>query len=485
MKRLLDQPLGKVPADCCTLAAMGGHRDVIALLMDTNVQVRESLITTAIATRDLELVHFVLDVPATSHMSLTALYLAARWADIGILKDLVRAGAYLDTHQWSCGEWRPHAFRRDEHISPLKEAIALGHLEVARYLLDSGADINDQGYYCFDTYEDIDRENLTPLSVAVKRNHENFVQELLNRGAEPRDAKAFEFALSQSKGLFQILLHAFRQRYPCDSLDFASAALRKAIKNEDDTTTSLLGPHVDLNSRNQAEIPYTYTEYESTLFSEAVRSRNINIIRKFLSSSGDPNSPTPSPYDPIVKGRWTPFSDAIATGDVMVVKLLHEAGANLNDKAELGALRTPLQLAVEKGKPEVIDYLLENGADVNAAPCIRGGATAIQLAAIKGNVGLAERLISEYGADLNAPACRFQGRTAFEGAAEYGRLDMLLMLYHKGVDLRSDGGTQLQRAMKFAEKNGQVAAKALVEQIWHKVNMGVDSLPLLSFESFI
>jgi ankyrin repeat protein len=483
MERLLDRPLKGIPSDCCTLAAIGGHRDIIALLMDTNVQARESLITTAVATRDFELVHFVLDVPTTSNMSLTALYFAARWADIGILKDLVRAGAYLDTHQWSCDEWRPHAFRRDEHISPLKEAISLGHLEVARFLLDSGADINDQGYYCLDTYEDLDRENPTPLSVAVKRNHKNFVQELLNRGAEPRDAKAFEFALSQSKGLFQILLHACRQRYPCDSLDFASAALRKAIKNEDDTMASLLGPHVNLNSRNQAEIiPYTYTDFESTLFSEAVRSRNINIIRTLLSFGGDPNSPTPCPQKLMIQGRWTPFFYAIATGDVLVVKLLHGAGANLNDKAELGAIRTPLQLAVEKGNLEVIEYLLENGADVNAAPCIRDGATAIQLAAIKGNVGLAERLILEYGADFNAPACRFQGRTAFEGAAECGRLDMLLMLYHKGVDLRSDGGTQLQRAMKFAEENGQMAAKTLVEQIRQNVNMGVAPLPLLSFE---
>jgi ankyrin repeat protein len=221
------------------------------------------------------------------------------------------------------------------------------------------------------------------------------------------------------------------------------------------------------------------------LFSEAVRSRNTNIIRTLLSFGGNPNSPTPCPYGLHVIGRWTPFYDAIVTGDVTVVKLLHEAGASLNDKAELGARRTPLQLAVEGGDTKVIDYLLENGADVNAAPCIRGGATAIQLAAIKGNVGLAERLISEYDADFNAPACKFQGTTAFEGAAEYGRLDMLLMLYHKGVDLRSDGGTQLQRAMKFAEANGQVAAKTLVEQIRHNVNMGIAPLPLLSFESFI
>jgi ankyrin repeat protein len=483
MERLIDQSFQNIPAGCCTLAVLGGHRDVIALLMDTNVRATEHFLTTAVATRNPELVRFFLGIPTTSQTPFTALFLAARWADVGIMKDLVRAGAYLDTHGWDCVEWMPHTFYPEKYISPLKEAIALGHLEAARFLLDSGADINDPSYYHFDTDEVYTMDDTTPLAVAVKQNHEEFVHELLKRGAEPKDAKAFEFALSQSKSLFKILLDAFRQRYPHDGLDFASAALRKAIRDEDDVTTSLLGLHVDLNSMKQADTTYKHT-YTSTLFSEAVQSRNTNIICTLLSFGGNPNSPTLCHYKLDIIGRWTPFFDAIVTGDVMVVELLHKAGGNLNDKAERGALRTPLQLAVEKGHTEVIEYLLENGADVNAAPCIRGGATAIQLAAIKGNVGLAERLILDYGADFNAPACKFQGRTAFEGAAEHGRLDMLLMLYHKGVDLLSDGGTQVQRAMKFAEKNGQVAAKALVEQIWKTVNMGVVPFPQLSFESF-
>jgi ankyrin repeat protein len=478
MERLIEQPFQNIPAGCCSLAALGGYRDVITLLMDTNVSASDSILATAIATRDPELVRFILEVPNTSQISMTSLYFAARWADIGVLKTVVRAGAYLHTHRWSCYDWRPRKFNWNEEISPLKEAISLGHLEAARFLLDSGADINDEGHKCSHVYEYRDQEHLTPLSVAIKQNHENFVRELLNRGADPKDAKAFELALSQSKSLFQILLDAFRQRYPRDDLDFASAALRKAVRDEDEATTSLLGPHINVNSGYQATINRGYGVYESTLFSEAVRSRNINIIRTLISCSGDPNNTTHCPWKLRIEGRWTPFFDAIATDDVMVVELLHEAGANLNDKAELGARRTPLQLAVERGNPEVIEYLLKNGADVNAAPCIRGGATAIQLAAIKGNVGLAERLILEYGADFNAPACRFQGRTAFEGAAEHGRLDMLLMLYHKGVDLRSDCGTQLQRAIKFAEKNGQMAAKTLVEQIWQNVIMDVAPLPL-------
>lgn len=52
---------------------------------------------------------------------------------------------------------------------------------------------------------------------------------------------------------------------------------------------------------------------------------------------------------------------------------------------------------------------------------------------------------------------------------------MLLMLYHKKVDLISDGGVQVQRAMDFADKNGQPAAKALVEQLAHSARTDVSS----------
>jgi ankyrin repeat protein len=219
MERLLDQPFRDIPTGCCTLAALGGYRDVIALLLDTNVPTDESLIGTAVATRNPELVRFFLDIPSTSRISTTASFFAARWADVSILEDLVRAGAYLDTYQWSCNVWRPYEFDMFAQISPLKEAVTLGNIEAARFLLDSGADISGNGQYRVHAFRD--GKKLTPLSIAVKLNHEGFVQELLRRGAEPKDAEAFEFALSQSKSLFEILLGAFRRRYPRDDMDFA------------------------------------------------------------------------------------------------------------------------------------------------------------------------------------------------------------------------------------------------------------------------
>ena len=253
--------------------------------------------------------------------------------------------------------------------------------------------------------------------------------------------------------MFGIVFDTLRQCYPYGDLEFASTALRTARKDEDKEIVSLLGPYVNLNSSQPMDKSPSFAGLPTSLFSEAVRSRNINIIRTLLACVGDPNSPTIPFRDYIfcgnvIIGRWTPFLDAIASDDVIVVKLLHEAGANINDNTVFGTSRTPLQLAVEIGNLEVIDYLLNNGAEVNAPPCIRGGATAHQFAAIKGNVGLTECLIQERGADTNAPACRFQGRTALEGAAEHARLDMLAHA------VPQTGRCHLRRRKASAKSNG-------------------------------
>jgi ankyrin repeat protein len=434
---------------CYSLAALGGHNDIIAMLMASGIQPPQSLMTTAVAVHNLALVRLLLNLPIQGHGHHDAIFFAVRWGHIDILTDLIRAGTSLDGFLWNSSEWSVQEYYNLTSFSPLQEAIKIGNLEIARFLLRNGARINTDRY-----------NESSPLATAVQNGYEDFVQELLHGGADPKDEEALKCAVSQPNRMYQIILEAFSRRYPHGDVDFASGALQIAIKNEDEAKVRLLGEHTNLNSQR------IIGSMKTTLFSEAIRSRHINIIRILLDDGGDPNSTVPNNSNMTnYQGRWTAFLDAIATDDVAVVRLIHEAGADLNGNAEFGISRTPLQLAIERGELEIVNYLLENGADVNGAPCMWSGATALQLAAIEGNVGLAERLIEQYGADPNEPACKFQGRTAFEGAAEYGRTDMLLRLYHKKVDLISDGGVQVQRAMYFADKNGQPAAKALVEQL--------------------
>jgi ankyrin repeat protein len=62
--------------------------------------------------------------------------------------------------------------------------------------------------------------------------------------------------------------------------------------------------------------------------------------------------------------KYTPLIDACKAGNFEIVKILVEAGAFLEARAdELGY--TPLLTAVAKGHIQIVHYLLEQGADRN------------------------------------------------------------------------------------------------------------------------
>ncbi|EQB58950.1 hypothetical protein CGLO_00728 [Colletotrichum gloeosporioides Cg-14] len=134
-----------------------------------------------------------------------------------------------------------------------------------------------------------------------------------------------------------------------------------------------------------------------------------------------------------------------------ITEVLLKAGLSPNESNYLVKFgRSPLQKAVEDGNLEMIDLLLEYGADVNAPAARDSGATALQLAAIQGRLGVARRLI-DLGANVNAPRANKNGRTALEGASEYGRLDMVHLLLDCGANVVGDGCLQYLKAIRFAK----------------------------------
>ncbi|KAK1144989.1 hypothetical protein N8T08_004704 [Aspergillus melleus] len=143
--------------------------------------------------------------------------------------------------------------------------------------------------------------------------------------------------------------------------------------------------------------------------------------------------------------------------------LVKSSHTDIDYLGEGGRRRTALQHAVNNGNMELIDLLLDHGADVNSAASEDGGATALQIAAIQGFLGIARKLI-DLDADVNAAPAILNGRTALEGAAEHGRIDMLGLLLNEGALLVGDyGERQYRRAVELAEKNGQHAAARLVQ----------------------
>ncbi len=90
------------------------------------------------------------------------------------------------------------------------------------------------------------------------------------------------------------------------------------------------------------------------------------------------------------------FTDALSTGNVKVVQKYIDAGVNINDKYFAW---TPLQIAANKGQLEVVKILVDKGADMNYRHPLTK-LTALQLAAFDGFENVVSYLASK-GADIN------------------------------------------------------------------------------------
>ncbi len=123
---------------------------------------------------------------------------------------------------------------------------------------------------------------------------------------------------------------------------------------------------------------------------------------------------------------------------------------------------TVLRAAVELGDLTLINLLLDHGADINAPAGEDKDATALQLAAIQGFIGIA-RMLPLRGADCNAPAARHHGRTALQGAAEHERIDMTRLLLEFCTDIHGPGRSQYIQAVHFALENGHAAAAKVLQ----------------------
>ncbi|KAF4820488.1 Ankyrin-2 [Colletotrichum siamense] len=170
-----------------------------------------------------------------------------------------------------------------------------------------------------------------------------------------------------------------------------------------------------------------------------------------------------------------PLAATVRRNDIDVVKSLLDGNCYVNeDHSLVDSGRSPLQIAVECGYSDLIKLLLDAGADVNAPAADWCGATALQLSAITGYLGVTKMLV-DHGADLNAPGALCYGRTALEGAAEHGRIDTIQYLLSEGVETNGKGRLSYLRAIRYAELEVHVVAVNLLKT-WREWTSNDDAL---------
>jgi ankyrin repeat protein len=116
----------------------------------------------------------------------------------------------------------------------------------------------------------------------------------------------------------------------------------------------------------------------------------------------------------------SPLALAADLGDLAIVKLLLEAGADPNS---LATTAWPLSNAAGRGNSEIVELLLDYGADVHAVD--EDGGTALSDAAAAGHLAVVELLV-EAGADARARDA--QGKRPIWYAAEKAHADIVAKL---------------------------------------------------------
>ncbi len=216
--------------------------------------------------------------------------------------------------------------------------------------------------------------------------------------------------------------------------------------------------------------------------SRAAMAGDMPAVERLLGENADVNG---AQGDGTTALHWAAYTD-----DAVMVRMLIQAGADLNAETRLGAL-TPLFIAAKNGNAAILELMLAAGANANSPNA--QGTTPLMLAAASG-IPDAVRVLLATSADVNATESAY-GQTATMFAAALNRSDVIRLLAAAGADLdvtsevhelhggaRRGGGGRGDRgspakmggntALHLAAREGQMdAVRALVE-VGADVNQG-------------
>ena len=322
------------------------------------------------------------------HDGSTPLHLASSVGHVEVARVLVEHGADVTD--------------RDEHgWTPLHEASEAGMVEVARILIEHGADVTAQN-----------KDGSTPLHQALKSGNVDLARFLIEHGA---DTTAHD-----KDGLTPL-----HEASETGMVEFA----RILIEHGADVTAQ------DKNG--------------STPLHQASKSGNVDLAR-FLIGHGA--SATAQDKDGLTPLHWASYS---WLGGVDVAKFLVEQGADVMAQNENGL--APLHKASQSGNVDLIRFLVENGASVTARD--KEGWTPLHHASAswRGNVDIAQFLI-EHGADVMA---QDKNRlTPLHAALSKGTVDLAQFLVESGADVTArdkDGCTPLHYISVLWKENVDIA----------------------------
>ncbi|MGB6947407.1 MAG: ankyrin repeat domain-containing protein [Bryobacteraceae bacterium] len=412
----------------------------------------------AVTSEDLEIVSLLLqakvDVNAADPHGITPLALACANANVEIVRTLIRAGANPNL-AYAAG------------VTPLMVAVHRPQPEIVRILLGAGAQVNARD----------SRPQQTALMIAVRENNAAAVRLLLDHGADvnaatrvgqtparrPPGAGGGSHGLGivrsgwpergyqdATPGGMTPLLYAARDGHAeiakiliaagakvnAPDANKITPLLMAITNNQPDAADVFIQNGAEINSSDfwgrtplWAAVEMRDIEYSRGGEHNVDRERLLQLIRTLLDRGANPNARTAEvpPTRRFLMGlgdiSWvdftgqTPFIRAALSGDLTVMKLLIEKGADPNIATTAGStalmaaagINWALGQTFTEDLPtqlEAVKLCLEKGGDVNAANSM--GLTAVFGAANRGADDILAFLV-DHGARLDVKDK--QGRT--------------------------------------------------------------------------
>ncbi len=381
----------------------------------------------------------------------TALMMAARTGELASIEVLLQHGADVNAKENLRG------------TTALMWATANSNAAAVRFLISRGADVSarssaapkGRSAYLAPTVAERARQATTERASTSNANQRNQRNQRPQRSNQPQQSGVVDQDLAERI--------AFLARDRDQDGGGLTALVFAARQGDIESARALLQAGADVNQA---------TQYGWTALLTATQNRHYRVASFLLENGADPNIAN--------KGGWTPLYIAtdnrnIENGDyptprpdvdhLEFIKLLLERGANTNARAkestetrtifthqwlyEDGA--TPFLRAAQSGDLPLMKLLLQYGANPNIATTNR--TTPLMVASGIGWVeGVtfehsaketveAVSLLLDLGADVNA--VDGDGRTALHGAAHKGRNEIVQLLVDHGARLDArDGGSR-------------------------------------------
>ncbi|HTW38403.1 MAG TPA: ankyrin repeat domain-containing protein [Steroidobacteraceae bacterium] len=272
------------------------------------------------------------DVNATQPDGSTALHWAAYRGDARTAAALLAAGAHPNV-------------RMDTGMTPLILACQSGNLQLVKELLDAGADVNETLSH-----------GETPLMMAARTGNVPVLEALLAHGAPIRAREK----LRGTTALMWAAANANPQAVRFLIEKGADLAARSGF------TAPGRKPYLAETGRSRiSQFAFGYglagiIVKQSDPQSQKEVQKQIDTAREVLARYPLPKLPAAS------KNPWgglTPLIFATRQGDMASVRIMVEAGANVNETSEFGW--TPLLVATQNKYYLIGKYLLEHGANPN------------------------------------------------------------------------------------------------------------------------